>query len=213
MQHRKGNSYSLKSGPGTGGVERRVLLIPGALRKSLAAISLVLLLQIPAFSQGITQQPDVRPELNPIGLISESQAFWLSLSGTALPLGILLAVMPPLDSSYTQAWSVWGGTFAAVILSGPSFGYFYGGVPLRGLQGIGIRTGLLCAIFISGPESGLSYCCWAGLWISIIWDICAVGGHVRRHNIKLQGKPLAASPILYPAGKGVGVGLKIQFSF
>jgi hypothetical protein len=179
----------------------------------LAILSAALLLTIPALPQEISQQQHIRPEPNPLNLKSESQAFWLSFLGTALPLGLLLAITPPLGHSQIQAWEVWAGTAASVMVIAPSLGYLYGAVPFRGLQGIGIRTALLCGVFISGLESTLSSCFWAAFLGSIVWDISAVSGHVRKHNLKLQGTSLALAPILYPVKTGVGVGLQIQFSF
>ena len=117
---------------------------------------------------------------------------------------------------------IWGG---ATI--GPSFGYFYGGKPWRGLGGIALRNGLMIggtlgAILIcpldckeSSAELNLAGIAFFGsIAVAIgssIHDLATVKGSVRKENAKREGKFFSVRPWLSNNFRPQGLSLSLSF--
>jgi Na+/proline symporter len=168
-----------------------------------------------SFAQESQQAPS--PDIK---LKSESTAFTLSLVGAAVPLTLLslAAILDNSSSADDVAILAWAGMLSLPI--GPSLGYFYGGLPWRGLLGIGVRTitglGLIATIWaIFDPAEvsagALGFIVGGLCAANIVYDVASVKGAVRKRNVRTQEKSLAIVPLLNPRSKAVGI--QVQFSF
>lgn len=188
-------------------------LFPKVLQAGVALLSAALLLVMPALPQETTTQTPVPQKPVPLKLKSESLALGLSCLGTFLPLGFLLAMGMPMGNKNEDKAPAYISMAALAIITGPSWGYFYGGVPNEGWKGMGIRAGLIFGVFSLLGSEILGSVCMIGIFASIVWDILAVRIRVHEHNLELQRKAMTVAPIIYPDKKGVGVGIQIQLRF
>jgi len=179
-------------------------------RKKMAAIFLVLTLAATAIGYGEEGEAQkIQPKTK-----SEEVAMLLSAVGFSAPILYSFSIDAISDSDIYYL-------FAGYAI-GPSLGYFYGGLPLRGLLGIGVRT--LSGLLIY--KGFLNELTWAGYtgsgWALIIssgivyltsalFDWVTVGNAVKRRNERIQTKAFFISPIVIPQKKVYGISAGFQF--
>lgn len=154
---------------------------------------------------------------SPVKEKNPNTALWWSLAGTAIP--IAASVTGAAAAAHVGSIGFFG------LLIGPSLGYFYGGLPWRGLLGVGLRAigaaVLIQSFFMAWDESWG----WSGgenwdlvalaggviLFGSATWDLVSVKGAVKERNLKMRDKTLAFAPLLNLRTRSVGVMVRLSF--
>ena len=167
-------------------------------------------------TQDSLNQPQPPANLN---LKSENAALALSALGTLIPVALGVATVGASegpDGSLLPGIMIISG-----ILVGPSLGYFYGGLPWRGLASIGLRVGgtvaVGAAIAISwdNPDnSSAEMLAWSGAALlvgSMVYDIASVKRTIRKHNRSLGGKALIVTPAYFAISGAPGIRMQIKF--
>jgi hypothetical protein len=169
----------------------------------------------PLFSQQKSTPSTTQAKLK---LKSESKALQWSLFSTLIPVitGVtMLAVDKPTP----------GLTLISTgVILGPSAGYFYAGESIRGLIGIGIRSGLGLIVVASISankdidlgDMGLgkfipSVMGSVVLLVCSVYDIGKVESWVRKHNDQLLKTGLIFLPKYFAQSKALGIELKFIF--
>lgn len=174
-------------------------------------------LGLPLWAQESRESLDATPP--PVKLKSESTAVMLSVVGGLVPLG--LAVLASGSSGHES--SALDGFILASMAVGPSLGYFYAGLPGRGLKGVGARAiglaGLIGGFLFlwdemdKKPALGVSLALGGGALFlySTFYDMTTIRTAVRTRNNKYQGVSLNVAPVLAPKSRTVGLSLQLGF--
>jgi len=150
---------------------------------------------------------------------SENAALALSALGTLIPIGLGLAATGASEGP--EGSPLPGIMILSGVLVGPSLGYFYGGLPWRGLASMGLRLGgtvaVGAAIAISwndADNSSAEMLAWSGAALlvgSMVYDIASVKRTVRKHNRSLREKALIITPAYFAKSGAAGLQMQIKF--
>ena len=154
-----------------------------------------------------------RPGIYPAPeLRSPEEAQRVAIAGTAggLILGYFLATHDANDAGTAVGF--------AAVLAGPSAGHFYGGLPIRGLVGAGVRVagagiaaafGRDCDPFYGGRCGAIAFGAVLVL-TSAVYDLVTVEADVRDHNQRIRQR-VGLAPWIPTEVGGVGVAIRASF--
>jgi len=143
---------------------------------------------------------------------SPRRASAISLASTLVPCAIGAASF--VSDAPEAGWMLG----APAIMLGPATGYLYGGLPGRGLAGVGLRlgAGVLTVLGVgsmfdeSSDSTGGAYVALAGAVVvagSAVFDLALVGRDVRRKNLS---RAVTIVPWRSPSG-AAGLALRAGF--
>jgi hypothetical protein len=181
--------------------------------------------------QSIVEPPRTQESLSDTFYVhhlpSPAHAAALSENNTLIPLGFgVLLIMADYAVFQVGGVALSGyGVLSLGVVFGPSAGYLYGGVPGRGIIGVGVRLALAYAVplYVAGMQDG-----WggdegilavlaaaslglAGAVVSAIWDCATVGSTVSSVNHRrLASVSLELAPRPAPATGAPGLALTLH---
>lgn len=177
----------------------------------LIATTLILPLRAQESSE---RRDEIRPAVK---LKSEKAAMTIAVAGTLLPWAAYLGAAL-LDYPHDELQKGLGLLSALTIPIGPSWGYFYAGLPKRALLGTGLRVGLIAGLVIVGMrlhdaghyETDAIFATGVAAVIgTYALDFAGLKKAVRKRNSRIQGASLNVAPVLAPKSKTVGLSLQL----